>query len=78
MKIPRPSLLGRVALALAAVALLPLAISSFGLVDLNRDALVEQVLRTHGVAAQTAASRASAFLSTRAALARSALRVEGK
>lgn len=68
----RISLLGRVALALAAVALLPLAISSFGLVDLNRDALVDQVLRTHAVAAQTAASRLSSFLSTRAALARGA------
>ena len=66
------SLLGRVALSLAAVALLPLAISSFGLVDLNRDALVEQVLRTHGVAAQTAAARVSSFLSTRMALARGA------
>ncbi|HWM95253.1 MAG TPA: protein kinase [Thermoanaerobaculia bacterium] len=70
IRIPRPSLLGRVALSLAAVALLPLAISSFGLVDLNRDALVEQVLRTHGVAAQTAAARVASFLSTRIALAR--------
>jgi serine/threonine-protein kinase len=71
-RLPRLSLLGRVALSLAAVALLPLAISSFGLVDLNRDALVEQVLRTHGVAAQTASSRVAAFLSTRLALARGA------
>ena len=56
--LPRLSLLGRVALSLAAVALVPLAISSFGLVDLNRDALVDQVLRTHAVAAQTAAHAA--------------------
>ncbi|MFL6293110.1 MAG: protein kinase domain-containing protein [Thermoanaerobaculia bacterium] len=72
MRLPRLSLLGRVALSLAAVALLPLAVSSFGLVDLNRDALIDQVLRTHVVAAQTAASRLSAFVSTRAALARGA------
>ena len=72
LRLPRLSLLGRVALSLAAVALLPLAISSFGLVDLNRDALVDQVLRTHVVAAQTAASRMTAFVSTRAALARGA------
>jgi hypothetical protein len=70
--LPQLSLLGRVALSLAAVALLPLAISSFGLVDLNRDALDEQVLRTHGVAAQTAAARVASFLSTRTALARGA------
>ena len=72
IRLPRLPLLGRVALALAAVALVPLAISSFGLVDLNQDALEEQVLRTHGVAAQTAASRVASFLSTRTALARSA------
>lgn len=69
---PQPSLLARVALSLAAVGLLPLAISSFGLVDLNREALYEQVLRTHIVAAETAAARVSAFLSTRISLARGA------
>jgi serine/threonine-protein kinase len=72
MRIPQLSLLSRVALALAAVGLLPLAISSFGLVDLNRDAMVNQVLHTHLVAAQSAAVQVSAFVSTRAALARGA------
>jgi hypothetical protein len=66
----RFTLLARVALALAAVGLLPLVISYFGLVDVNRDALLEQVLKTHALAAQTAAGRAGAFLDTRLALAR--------
>ena len=65
----RPKLLTRVALALAAVGLLPVAIASFGLVDINREAMEEQVLRTHILAAQTAASRVAAFLDTRTALA---------
>jgi serine/threonine protein kinase len=68
----RPRLLTRVALALAAVGLLPLAISSLGLVDLNRDALEEQVLHTHTVAAQTGADRVGNFLAVRLALARGA------
>ncbi|HEX4963647.1 MAG TPA: serine/threonine protein kinase [Thermoanaerobaculia bacterium] len=66
----RLSLLARVALALAAVGLLPLAISYFGLVGVNRDALFEQVQKTHSLAADTAASRIGAFLDTRLALAR--------
>ncbi len=66
----RPGLLARVALALAAVGLLPLAILSAGLVGVNRDAMVEQVQRTHAVAAQTAAAQAGAFLAARHALAR--------
>ncbi len=72
MRFPKPSLLARVALSLAAVGLLPLAISSFGLVDLNRDAMVDQVLHTHLVAAQSAAVQVSAFVSTRDSLARGA------
>jgi protein kinase-like protein/cache domain-containing protein/Tar-like ligand binding protein len=67
----RLSLLTRVALALAAVGLLPLAISYFGLVGVNRDALFTQVLNTHSLAAETAASRVAAFLDTRLTLARS-------
>jgi HAMP domain-containing protein len=72
LKLPRPrfTLLARVALALAAVGLLPLAISYFGLVGINRDALFAQVLKTHSLAAQTAASRIGAFLDTRRTLAR--------
>ncbi|MES1241333.1 MAG: protein kinase [Acidobacteriota bacterium] len=72
MRLPQLSLLSRVALALAAVGLLPLAISSFGLVDMNRDAMVDQVLRTHLVAAQSAAVQVAAFVSTRVSLARGA------
>jgi hypothetical protein len=66
----RFTLLARVALALAAVGLLPLAISYFGLVDVNREALFAQVLKTHSLAAQTAADRVGAFLETRLALVR--------
>ncbi|HEV7509088.1 MAG TPA: serine/threonine protein kinase [Thermoanaerobaculia bacterium] len=66
----RFTLLARVALALAAVGLLPLVISYFGLVGVNRDALLDQVLKTHALAAQTAAGRVGAFLDTRLALAR--------
>src|SRR5437763_1574530 len=66
----RLTLLARVVLALAAVGLLPLVISYFGLVGVNRDALLEQVLKTHSLAAQTAAGRVGAFLDARLALAR--------
>lgn len=68
----RIGLLGRVALALAAVGLLPLAIASVRLLRMNQDAMVEQVLRTHVVAAQSAAERVGAFLATRESLARGA------
>ncbi|MFL6234173.1 MAG: serine/threonine protein kinase [Thermoanaerobaculia bacterium] len=70
MRLPRPRLLTRVALALAAVGLLPLAISYFGLVGVNRDALFDQVLNTHALAARTAAARVEAFLEARLSLAR--------
>ncbi|HEX4495663.1 MAG TPA: serine/threonine protein kinase [Thermoanaerobaculia bacterium] len=69
-KLPRLRLLTRVALALAAVGLLPLAISYFGLVGVNREALFTQVLNTHALAARTAAARVEAFLDTRLSLAR--------
>jgi HAMP domain-containing protein len=67
---PRLGLLTRVALALGAVGLLPLAISWFGLVGVNRDALFDQTLHTHALAARTAADRVEAFLDTRLSLAR--------
>ncbi len=70
MRLPRPRLLTRVALALAAVGLLPLAISYFGLVEVNREALLDQVLNTHALAARTAAARVEAFLEARLSLAR--------
>ena len=66
----RFGLLPRVALALAAVGLLPLLMVSLGLVRMNREAMYDQVLRTHIVAASTAADRIDAILDTRAALAR--------
>jgi HAMP domain-containing protein len=68
----RLGLLARVAFALAAVGLLPVLIASSGLVRINRDALYEQVLRTHIVAAHTAADRIGALLAAREALARAA------
>jgi len=72
VKLPRLrlGLLARIALALAAAGLLPLAIAYFGLVGVNRDALFDQVLNTHALAARTAAARVGAFLDTRLALAR--------
>jgi serine/threonine-protein kinase len=70
MKLPRPRLLTRVALALGAVGLLPLAISYFGLAGVNREALFDQTLHTHALAARTAADRVEAFLDTRLSLAR--------
>jgi serine/threonine-protein kinase len=54
------------------VGLLPVLIATAGLTDFNRDALNDQVLLTHIVAARTAADRVAALLSTREALARSA------
>lgn len=68
----RIGLLGRVALALAAVGLLPLAFTSVRLLRMNQEALVDQVLRTHIVAAKTAAERVAAFLATRESLVRGA------
>ena len=70
MRLPRPRLLTRVALALAAVGLLPLAISYLGLAGASRDALFEQVLKTHALAARTAAARVESFLEARLSLAR--------
>src|SRR6185295_5158595 len=65
----RPRLLVRVLLALGAVGLLPLGIVSFGLADLNRGAIEDQVLRTHALAANTAAERVASFLAVRRSLA---------
>jgi serine/threonine-protein kinase len=62
-------LLGRISLALVVVALLPLGAASFRLLGMSRDAMSEQVLRTHAVAARTAAARTEAFLAARRAAA---------
>jgi len=71
-RIRPPGLLVRVALALAAVGLPPVLIATAGLVRINREALYEQVLHTHIVAARSAADRAGALLGARDALAQSA------
>ncbi|HSG40719.1 MAG TPA: protein kinase, partial [Thermoanaerobaculia bacterium] len=70
LRLLRLRLLPRVALALAAVGLLPLGLAWVGLVDVNREALFEQVLSTHALAARTGADRTEAFLEARLALAR--------
>ncbi len=61
-------LLARVAAALALVALLPLGLVSWQLVSLNREAMTEQVLRSHVVAARATAERVESWLATRSAL----------
>jgi serine/threonine-protein kinase len=66
------SLLVRIGLALVAVGLLPLGFATWQLVMLNREAMTEQVLRSHIVAARTAADRAGSFLATREGLAAAA------
>jgi hypothetical protein len=58
-----------VALALLLVGLAPLALLSYQLVQENRAALTMQVLRTHAVAARTAADRTAAFLAPLRSLA---------
>jgi serine/threonine-protein kinase len=63
VRLPRLGLLPRVVLGLAAVALLPLALAPF-IIDLNRDAMTSQVLRTHAVAARSAAERVSAAIAS--------------
>ena len=55
-------LLARMAAALALVALLPLAVVSWQLVSLNREAMTEQVLRSHVMAARSTAERVESWL----------------
>lgn len=72
-----PSLLVRVLLALSVVALLPLILLAAGLIGLNREAMTTQVLRTHSVAARTAAERLAARLEGIEAAARTAAAAPG-
>ena len=65
----KPSLLGRVALALLLVGLVPVAFSASRLVGLNRDAMTEQVQNTHALAARSAGERVGSFLASRLSLA---------
>ncbi|HEU4888970.1 MAG TPA: serine/threonine protein kinase, partial [Thermoanaerobaculia bacterium] len=60
----------RVSAAVLLVALLPVAYAVWSLFDVNRSAMDEQVLRTHAVAASTAADRIANLVETRQALAR--------
>lgn len=64
-------LMARAALALAAVGLVPLGVVPF-LVGLNRDAMQDQVLRLHAVAARSAAERVASALEPLRAAARAA------
>jgi hypothetical protein len=72
LRLRPPGLLVRVALALAAVGLPPVLIATGGLARISRDALYEQVLHTHIVAARSAADRAGALVAARDALVRGA------
>ncbi|MCP4655925.1 MAG: serine/threonine protein kinase [bacterium] len=60
----------RVMLALGAVGLVPVLLASIRLSVVNRDALFEQVLRTHAVVATTAAARIEANIASRRSLVR--------
>jgi len=65
----RPGLLVQIAVALALVGLLPLGLAVWQLVGVNKDALFDQLLRTHTVAARTASETVDAYLEVRRALA---------
>ena len=65
----RLGLLAQIGLALALVGTVPLAIAAVQLAKVNREALVEQLLRTHTVSARTAADAIDSFLTARRALA---------
>ncbi len=62
---PRLGLLGRIALALVAVGILPLWLVSQQLVGINRDALQEQAKNNLSLAARTTAERIDSFLRAR-------------
>ncbi len=64
-----PGLLGRLALALALVGLLPVAFATRSLIRVNQTALTEQAEVLHSVAARTTAERVNQFLESRLALA---------
>jgi serine/threonine-protein kinase len=65
----RPTLLTRVALALALVGLLPAGLLAYRLIGVNREAMTDQVSATHALAARKTAERVGAFLETYRALA---------
>lgn len=59
---PGQSILVRVVAALAFVGIVPLLVAALRLIDVNTDGMITQVLRTHAVAARTAADRIGTFL----------------
>jgi len=65
----RPGLLVQIGLALALVGTVPLGLAAVQLARVNREALVEQLLRTHTVSARTAADAIDSFLAARRSLA---------
>ncbi len=67
----RPGLLARIGVALALVGLLPLTLAALQSARVARESLLEQLLRTHTVAARTVAEAIDAFLAPRQALAAS-------
>ena len=70
---PRIGLLAQIGLALALVGTVPLAMTAIQLAQVNREALVEQLLRTHTVSARTAADAIDGFLAARRSLAETLL-----
>ncbi len=70
MRWPRgPGLLGRLALTLALVGLLPVGFAVRSLTGINQTALIEQAQSLHLVAAKTTAQQIAQFLDSRLALA---------
>ena len=67
----RFGLLPRIAVALGVVALLPLGVLAFGLFDANREAMRDQVKRTHSVAVRATARQIDGHLAARRAWGRS-------
>ncbi|MCB9378167.1 MAG: protein kinase [Holophagales bacterium] len=65
----RLGLLARIGLSLAVVGLLPLLLASLQLAGVNRTAMLEQLLRTHAVAATSAAEAIDGFLEAPRSLA---------
>ncbi|MEO8276884.1 MAG: serine/threonine protein kinase [Thermoanaerobaculia bacterium] len=65
----RFGLLVLIGIALALVGTVPLVLAALQLATVNRDALFEQLLRTHTVAARTSADAIDAFLDARRSLA---------
>ena len=66
-----PSLVTRLALALAFVGLVPVAVLAIRLVGINRIAMADQVQNTHVLFARSAAEQVGSFVATQLLLAKS-------